>query len=68
MERRLNFGADYRLSVRTGLYLLAAYEHASGTQRTASGGTRPAQASIGAYGYAGTSSQELIIAGIRHRF
>jgi predicted porin len=65
---QVNLGADYRFSVRTGLYLLAAYEHASGMQRVASGGTRTAQASIGAYGYAGTASQELLIVGVRHRF
>jgi predicted porin len=27
-----------------------------------------AQASIGSYGYAGTSTQELVIVGIRHKF
>ena len=67
-----SLGADYSVSKRTDFYAVAAYQHASGTQATyTSDGVRvnqSAQASIGSYGYAGTSTQELVIVGIRHKF
>ncbi len=63
-----NVGATYSLSRRTELYGVAAYQHASGTQRTAAGGTRQAQASIGSYGIAGGATQEVLIFGVLHRF
>ncbi|OTP75200.1 porin [Caballeronia sordidicola] len=71
-----SLGADYSVSKRTDFYAVAAYQHASGTQATyttnAAGQTvrvdQAAQASIGSYGYAGTSNQELVIVGIRHKF
>jgi len=63
-----SIGADYALSKRTDLYLVGAYQHASGTQRLADGSTQAAQASIGSYGLAGTSSQEMVSLGIRHKF
>lgn len=68
-----SLGADYALSKRTDFYAMAAYRHASGTQSVydAATGTRTtqaAQASIGSYGYAGTSHQEIAIVGIRHKF
>ncbi|WP_438391190.1 porin [Caballeronia sp. DA-9] len=71
-----SLGADYSVSKRTDLYAVAAYQHASGTQATyttnAAGQTvrvdQAAQASIGSYGFAGTSNQELVIVGIRHKF
>ncbi|MFT4439087.1 porin [Caballeronia sp. 15715] len=63
-----SLGADFSLSKRTDLYAVAAYQHARGTQRNSDGTTQNAQASIGSYGYNGTSSQELAVVGIRHRF
>jgi predicted porin len=64
-----SLGADYSLSKRTDLYAVGAYQHASGTQRNADGTTSDAQASIGSYGYeSGSSHQELVIVGIRHKF
>ncbi|WP_025098879.1 porin [Burkholderia sp. A1] len=63
-----SLGADYSLSKRTDVYLVGAYQHASGTQRLANGTTQAAQASIGSYGIAGTSSQELVALGLRHKF
>jgi predicted porin len=72
---QVGIGADYSLSKRTDFYALGAYQHASGTQTTyvTNGGVttrvdQAAQASIGSFGYAGTSTQELVIVGIRHKF
>ena len=65
---QLSIGADYNISKRTDFYAVAAYQHASGTQRLADGTTQDAQASIGSYGYNGTDSQALAIVGIRHKF
>jgi predicted porin len=61
-----SLGADYSLSKRTDVYLVGAYQHASGTVGDGSG--TAAQASIGSYGYNGTSSQELVALGLRHKF
>ncbi|MGF6779192.1 porin [Paraburkholderia sp. GAS334] len=68
-----SLAADYAISKRTDLYAMAAYQHATGTQAvydaaTGSHTTQAAQASIGSYGYAGTSHQEIVIVGIRHKF
>jgi len=69
---QVGLGTDYALSRRTDVYLIGSYQHASGTQATYnSAGQRvlqPAQASIGSFGYAGTSHQELVQVGLRHRF
>ncbi|AYQ44494.1 MULTISPECIES: porin [Burkholderia] len=69
---QVSVGADYSLSKRTDLYLIGAYQHASGQQQVvnASGQlvTQDAQASIGSYGYAGTKSQEIVALGLRHKF
>ncbi|VWB43050.1 porin [Burkholderia lata] len=69
---QVSLGADYSLSKRTDLYLIGAYQHASGQQQVvnASGQlvTQDAQASIGSYGYAGTKSQEIVALGMRHKF
>jgi hypothetical protein len=49
--------------------MTAAYQHASGQTRDANTNTiTDAQASIGSYGYAGTSHQEMVNLGIRHKF
>jgi predicted porin len=72
----LQSGADYTLSKRTDFYALGAYQKASGTQATfttnAAGQTvrvnQQAQASIGSFGFAGTSTQEMVLIGIRHKF
>lgn len=61
---QVTLAADYALSKRTDLYASASYEHASG-----SNGAGPAQAVIAdAYVAGGTSTQELVMVGIRHRF
>lgn len=73
---QFGLGLDYSVSKRTDLFAIAAYQHAIGMQATyatgASGATvratQSAQASIGSFGYAGQSTQELVVAGIRHRF
>ncbi|OMG75224.1 porin [Burkholderia ubonensis] len=64
---QVSLGADYSLSKRTDVYLLGAYQHASGKQHGLNG-VQDAQASIGSYGYAGKSSQEMVALGIRHKF
>jgi predicted porin len=64
-----SLGADYSLSKRTDVYAVAAYQHASGTQRNADGTTSGAQASVADFGYAsGSSHQEIVIVGLRHKF
>ena len=72
---QVGIGADYTLSKRTDFYALGAYQHASGTQATyvTNNGvttrvTQDAQASIGSFGFAGTSTQEMVVVGIRHKF
>ena len=73
---QVGIGADYTLSKRTDFYALGAYQKASGTQATfttnAAGQTvrvnQEAQASIGSFGFAGTSTQEMVLIGIRHKF
>ncbi|CAN7682617.1 porin [Caballeronia sp. dw_19] len=73
---QVGIGADYTVSKRTDFYAVGAYQHASGTQAVyttnAAGQTvrvdQAAQASIGSFGFAGTSSQEMVLVGIRHKF
>ena len=65
---QVSLGADYSLSKRTDVYMVGAYQHASGQQSNGAGGSETAQASIGSYGYGGTSTQEMVNLGIRHRF
>jgi predicted porin len=66
---QVSLGADYNLSKRTDVYLVGAWQHASGQTRMADGtGVTGAQASVGSYGYAGTNSQELVALGLRHKF
>ncbi|KVM80148.1 porin [Burkholderia stagnalis] len=64
---QVSLGADYSLSKRTDVYLVGAYQHASGTQLV-DGVRQPAQASVGSYGFAGTKSQEVVALGLRHKF
>ncbi len=61
---QVSLGADYSLSKRTDIYLVGAYQHASG--KNADG--TDAQASVGSYGIAGKSSQEIVALGLRHKF
>lgn len=64
-----SLGADYSLSKRTDVYLVGAYQHASGNTGDGAGGVTPAVASIGSYGYGTTQkSQELVALGLRHKF
>jgi predicted porin len=65
---QVSAGADYSLSKRTDVYLVGAWQHASGDTRSSSGAVVSAQASVGSYGYAGTSSQTIVSLGLRHRF
>ncbi|CAN7470154.1 porin [Caballeronia sp. LjRoot34] len=66
---QFNLGSDYALSKRTTLYVLAAYQKASGTTLGSDGQVVQAEASIGSYGVnSGTNSQALAIVGIRHKF
>ncbi|MFC0401852.1 porin [Paraburkholderia rhizosphaerae] len=62
--QQVTLAVDYTLSRRTDLYGTASYGHASG-----SNGLGPAQAVISdAFVDGGKTTQELVIAGIRHRF
>ncbi|MDE1180103.1 porin [Paraburkholderia sp.] len=71
---QVSLGADYNLSKRTDVYLVGAWAHASGSTRD--GDTTSAtylqsvsaSASVGSYGVSGTSSQEIVSLGIRHKF
>ncbi|MGI4861693.1 MAG: porin [Janthinobacterium lividum] len=65
---QVSIGADYSLSKRTDIYVVGAYQHASGETGNGTGGTMAAEASIGSYGYGGTSTQEMVNVGIRHKF
>ena len=65
---QISLGADYNISKRTDVYLVGAWQHASGEQLNSDGTVSSAEASIGSYGVAGTSSQDLISIGIRHKF
>lgn len=66
---QVSLGADYNLSKRTDVYLVGAYQHASGETLSADGSAVvSAQASIGSYGYGGTNTQELVALGLRHKF
>ncbi|RKP58999.1 porin [Pararobbsia silviterrae] len=71
-----SLGADYSLSKRTDVYLVGAYQHANGQTGylpdtitdTTTVTAGPASASIGSYGYPGTSEQVMVSLGLRHRF
>ncbi|WP_144149037.1 porin [Paraburkholderia sp. BCC1884] len=66
---QVSLGADYNLSKRTDVYLVGAWQHASGETLNADGtGVVSAQASVGSYGYPGTNTQELVSFGLRHKF
>jgi predicted porin len=66
---QVSLGGDYNLSKRTDVYLVGAYQHASGQTRNAAGNLVTAGAAIGSYGYnSASSSQELVSLGIRHKF
>jgi len=64
---QFSLGADYNLSKRTDFYLLGIYQHMNGDQI----GNDPGSASAADYAYTaapGTHSQEIVSAGIRHKF
>ena len=68
---QVSLGGDYSLSKRTDLYVVGAWQHASGEQRTpgVGGGLEAATASIGSYGnQASTDNQVMVSVGIRHKF
>jgi predicted porin len=64
---QFSLGADYFLSKRTDLYLVGAWQRATGTQDPE--GTA-AQPSIGSYGFAGAAgkAQQYAALGLRHKF
>lgn len=65
---QVSLGADYHLSKRTDVYLVGAWQHASGTTRAEDGSLTGAQASVGSYGVPGTNTQEIVSVGLRHKF
>jgi len=65
---QVSLGADYNLSKRTDIYVTAAWQHANGETGDGSGGSMPAEASIGSYGYPGTNTQTMFNLGLRHKF
>jgi predicted porin len=67
---QISLGGDYNLSKRTDIYLVGAWQRASGHQRDAgTNGIVQAGASIGSYGnQAGSQNQEMVSLGIRHKF
>ncbi len=68
---QVSVGADYSLSKRTDVYLVGAWQHASGETIAIVDGvatSESAQASIGSYGYNGTSEQAMVALGLRHKF
>jgi predicted porin len=66
---QISLGGDYSLSKRTDLYLLGAYQRATGTQRNATGGLGSAVASVADYGFDSSSPNQTIVSlGIRHKF
>ena len=65
---QVSIGADYSLSKRTDIYVTAGWQHASGDQGDGLGGSMPAEASIGSYGYNGTATQTMFNLGLRHKF
>ncbi|HEX7932740.1 MAG TPA: porin [Paraburkholderia sp.] len=66
---QVSLGGDYNLSKRTDIYLVGAYQHASGNQRASNGSLVNAGAAIGSYGYnSASASQEVVSLGIRHKF
>ncbi|WP_338927177.1 porin (plasmid) [Mycetohabitans endofungorum] len=64
---QVSLGADYSLSKRTDVYLVGAWQKATGQQ---DGAGSQAQASISSYGFAGAngSAQEYVALGMRHKF
>lgn len=66
---QVNAAADYALSKRTDLYVMAAFQRASGSTLNASGESVAAQAVIGDYGLnSGSNTQTLVAVGMRQRF
>ncbi|WP_430232958.1 porin [Paraburkholderia tropica] len=65
---QVSTGAFYTLSKATDVYATAAFQHASGEQRTSSGALQDARATISSYGVDGTSTQAIVTVGLRHRF
>ncbi|HEX3637975.1 MAG TPA: porin [Paraburkholderia sp.] len=67
---QVSLGGDYNLSKRTDIYLVGAWQHATGDQRnSATGGLTSAGAAIGSYSYNSASNdQALVSLGIRHKF
>jgi predicted porin len=62
--RQVNLAANYALSVRTDLYLVGIYQHASGKDSTG----KTAVAAISNLTNSSTDVQTALIVGIRHKF
>lgn len=65
---QFSLGGYYSLSVRTNLYVSAAWQLASGLQRLPDGSLSRARAAIASYGIDGARAQTLVMAGVRHTF
>lgn len=61
---QFNVGTDYKLSVRTDLYLAAVYQHADGYDSL----NRPAVANLTGTSASSSANQLLVTTGIRHKF
>ncbi|WP_322013858.1 porin [Paraburkholderia sp. J12] len=61
---QINFGTEYQLSKRTGLYATAVWEHASGTDSTG----KPATAALAFITPSSTPNQVAVRVGVRHVF
>lgn len=62
--QQANAGVDYFLSKRTDLYLIGAYQHASGTDSTG----KAARAQMYLLSPSSTANQVVTLVGIRHKF
>ncbi|UDG82667.1 porin [Candidatus Vallotia lariciata] len=64
---QVSFGANYSLSKRTDVYLIGAWQKATGQQ---SSGGEKAQAAIGSYGFSSLNNgaQGYVALGLRHKF
>jgi predicted porin len=69
---QVNAAIDYLISKRTDVYVIGAYQKASGENRSATGVVTPVQAQIGSstsfVGVAGANTQFAARVGVRHRF
>ncbi|PQV54367.1 porin [Paraburkholderia sp. BL21I4N1] len=71
---QISLGGDYNLSKRTDVYLVGAYQHVNGNERSvnangSAGALVSATASVADYGFQSSSINQAIVSlGIRHKF